>query len=89
MEAWQLAHRVLAIAGLRFDVYRLQQPDFVVVAQGSNRDLSKRGKLTDFEHEMVVKPHATGESRGCEKSQRRFELRMRLKCRVSVQRERT
>jgi hypothetical protein len=67
MEARQLAHRVVAIAGLCFVVHRLQQPDFVVVAQRSNRDLSKSRKLADFEHETVVKPHATGESRGFEK----------------------
>jgi hypothetical protein len=68
MEAWQLAHRIVTIARLRFDVDRLQQPDFVVVAQGSNRDLSKSGKLADFEHETVLKPHVTGESRGFEKT---------------------
>ena len=76
METWQLAYRILAIAGLRFDVHRLQQPDFIVVVQGSNRDLSKRGKLADSEHETVVKPHATGESSSCDKSQSRFDLRM-------------
>ena len=62
MEAWQLAGGVKAIARFGIDVGRLQQAHFVVMTQRADRNLGEAGELSDFQHEMVVKPLATGES---------------------------
>src|SRR5438270_6536782 len=73
VEPWKLMSAVPAIAGVRVDGHRRNQPDVLVMAQGPNGHRPETGELSDAEHVHPivrafrrgrVKPKCSGATRG-------------------------
>jgi hypothetical protein len=59
VQARQLLGRVIAVPGPWNYVRRLEQSCFIVEAERFDLNARKRRKLTDLEHESVVRPPVT------------------------------
>src|ERR1700748_2023252 len=60
MELRELGRRVGAVAGLRIDMRRREQPAFVVVPKSLDGDLRKRRKVTDLQHASLFRVSSKG-----------------------------